>query len=69
MDFSMVNPDGPNLVSAIMEDRLREAAKHRAHAGLSIPQQERSTWARRFFSGLANRPVATPRTATPVPRN
>jgi hypothetical protein len=69
MDFNTLSPNGPNLVSVIMEDRMREAAATRMAANVPAPPRKSPRWFSRFLSRTAHRQTQTARVATTTTRS
>ena len=55
MNPSLLNPTSPNLVSAIMEDRIREAAEARQAAAVAVGDVDTPHRFRRFLMAPATR--------------
>ena len=60
MNPAFSSPTSPNLVSAIIDDRIREAAEIRLAAEVPVPDMETSHRFRRF---LVNRAATSPDTS------
>lgn len=67
MNPSLLNPTSPNLVSALMDDRLREAAETRLAAEAMVTDVDTPHRFRRFLMAPAKRsaqPRGVPATST-----
>ncbi len=68
MDFTTLSPTGPNLVSVIMEDRMREAEATRMAANIPASEMKTPHRFRRFLTGAVHRPKQTHQVAAIEPR-
>ena len=59
MNPSLLNPASPNLVSALMDDRLREAAETRLAAQVAVTDVDTPHRVRRFLLNPAKRSSQT----------
>lgn len=69
MDFTTLSPTGPNLVSVIMEDRMREAEATRVAANISASEMRTPHRFRRFLIGAIHRPKQTQHAAAIAPHS
>jgi hypothetical protein len=69
MNPSLFDTSQPNLVSAVMDDRLREAAAVRTASEISPPALETSHRFRRFLKKAAAPNQPRVRSAAPAPQS
>jgi hypothetical protein len=67
MNPSLLNPTSPNLVSALMDDRIREAAATRLAAEVPVTDTDTPHRFRRFLRAPATRSSQTQSVAAASP--
>lgn len=65
MNPSFIQPSQPNLVSAHMDDRMRDAAEMRLASAAASTELDKPHRFRRFLAVVPSRPRTRPVTAAP----